>query len=144
MKDIDYKLRNLDVIQRLYRMIFIMGYISMLVVAFLPVAGQINRIHIGINPFKLRLDYVLHFVVYFCICLYYILGSLNDIYIFRKNCLLKYMLIVSFLAIVSEFFQLWVPSRSFNIYDFISNFSGLLVGFIVIIAFKNRTKVNRK
>jgi len=100
--------------------------------SLLPVAGGLNTIQLGLNPFQIRLDYVLHFMVYFFICLYYILGRLNGVYIFRKKSLKKYILAVLFLALVTEIVQIWIPSRSFNIIDSVYNFLGLSLGYLCI------------
>jgi len=36
------------------------------------------------------------------------------------------------LAIITELVQLWVPERVFNVFDLISNVSGVIVGMGVI------------
>jgi VanZ family protein len=36
------------------------------------------------------------------------------------------------LAVVTEFIQLWVPSRAFNVFDMVSNVSGIVLGVVII------------
>lgn len=52
--------------------------------------------------------------------------------LFNKNTLIKFFLIMLFLAIVTEMVQLWVPARSFNVFDILANMTGIGLGVIII------------
>jgi VanZ family protein len=45
---------------------------------------------------------------------------------------MKFILITLLLAIVTELIQLWIPKRTFNIYDWVANVSGVIVGVRMI------------
>ena len=104
----------------------------MLITTFIPVAGELNKINIGPDAFHIRLDHLLHLLVYFLICMYYLFGIHKGFTLFEKNSLLKFVLFILLLATVTEVVQLWVPGRAFNVYDLISNIAGLGVGMFII------------
>lgn len=120
--------------QTLYRAVFWTGYLAVLIATFLPFAGALNRTRLGPEAFSIRLDHLLHFIVYFLICIYYLFGQMKGYRLFRQNSLLKFIIAVLFLAVVTELVQLWVPARAFNLFDLVSNVTGVVVGMGVIMA----------
>jgi VanZ family protein len=118
--------------QKVYRCIFWVGYFAVLITTFIPVAGELNKINIGPEAFHIRLDHLLHLFVYFMICMYYLFGLQKGISLFEKNSLKKFVLIILFLATITEIFQLWVPERTFNIFDLVSNVAGVIIGVGVV------------
>jgi VanZ family protein len=119
--------------QKIYRLLFWMGYFAVLVVAFLPFFRNLGEISLTNSFFELRLDYFLHFLAYFSVCMYYFFGRINKFTLFRNDTLTKFFSGMAFLAIVTELVQLWVPERSFNIKDMIANLSGLFFGIATIL-----------
>ena len=124
--------------QRKYRYIFWIGYLSVLVTTLLPVTGELNKIHIGPEAFYIRLDHLLHLLVYFLICMYYLFGVLKGFSLFEKNSLQRFVVLIFLLAVVTEVVQLWIPERMFNLFDMISNMTGLVIGVGVIEMVKRR------
>jgi VanZ family protein len=53
--------------------------------------------------------------------------------LFYSNPLKKFFIIVLLLATASEFIQLWVPARSFNLFDWVANVGGIVVGIGIIM-----------
>jgi VanZ family protein len=127
--------------QGLYRSIFWIGYSAVLITTFIPIAGELNKINIGPDAFHIRLDHLLHLLVYFLICIYYLFGQRRRLVLFNKNNLLKFVLVILFLATITEIFQLWVPERAFNVYDMVSNVAGLAIGVGVIFWAQRRNGV---
>ncbi|HRC88532.1 MAG TPA: VanZ family protein [Bacteroidales bacterium] len=128
---------------RLYRFIFWAGYVAVLIVAFIPVAGELNRIKIGPGAFKIRLDFLLHFAAYFLICLYYLAGMKLGLSLFSSNPLKKFILLIIFMAVITEVVQLWVPQRAFNVFDMVANVAGVAVG-IGVVAGRRRVVRNER
>lgn len=124
--------------QKLFRYIFWAGYLGVLLFAFIPVAGSLNRIKIGPEAFRFRLDHILHFVAYFLICMYYLAGRIKDLKLFSKDTLGKFLAVTLFLAVVTEVVQIWVPARSFNIFDAVANVAGSVIGTVFIREALNR------
>ena len=54
------------------------------------------------------------------------------IFLFDINPLREFIILVLVLAIITELVQLWVPERVFNVFDLISNVSGVIAGVGVI------------
>lgn len=127
-------------IQRIYQVVFWIGYLSIMLTTFIPVSGSFNEKIIGAESFHIRADYLLHFFVYFLICNYFILGIKHRLYLFESNSLRNFIIIVIFLAVVTELMQLWVPKRAFNIFDMIANLGGIItgVGLLQIICRMNK------
>ena len=126
---------------KLYKFIFWTGYLVVLITTFIPVSGELNKISIGPEAFHIRLDHLLHLLVYFLICMYYLLGLTRGFTLFKKNSFLKFLLLVLFLGIVTEFVQLWVPERAFNVFDLISNVTGVVVGTGVVLMVQRRSGI---
>jgi VanZ family protein len=124
--------------QRIFRYLFWTGYFAVLITTFLPVSGELNRINIGPEAFHIRLDHLLHLLVYFLISMYYFFGMMNGIFLFKNYSLLKFVLLILLLATVTEVAQLWVPERTFNVFDLISNLAGVAGGLVVIIMAQKR------
>ncbi|MCJ7448583.1 MAG: VanZ family protein [Bacteroidales bacterium] len=125
----DYRLLA---IQRLYRYLFWIGYLGVLITAFIPIKGSFNKITFGPESFRIRLDHLLHFTAYFLICIYYLAGQKRGFLLFSANSLTKFILLLLFLATVTELIQLWVPERAFNVFDLVSNAGGVIVGVGVV------------
>lgn len=117
---------------KVYRALFWTGYFSVLVTTFIPISGRLNEINIGPESFQIRFDHLLHFAVYFLICMYYLVGFKMKIFLFDINPLREFIILVLVLAIITELVQLWVPERVFNVFDLISNVSGVIAGVGVI------------
>lgn len=117
---------------KLYRSIFWIGYLAVLLTTFFPIAGELNKISFGPEAFQIRLDHLLHLLVYFLMCMYYLFGISKGIALFDRNSLSKFILLTLFLATVTEVVQLWVPERAFNVFDLISNATGIGLGVFVI------------
>jgi len=119
--------------QTLYRAVFWAGYLAVLITTFLPVSGELNKIHIGPEAFSIRLDHLLHFSAYFLICMYYLAGQCKGVSLFNRQSLFKFFFLVLLLAVVTEVVQLWVPERAFNMFDLVSNVAGVVVGTGVVV-----------
>jgi len=128
----------MSVQQRIYRYIFWTGYVTVLIATLLPVKGELNKINICPDAFHIRLDHLLHLLVYFLICMYYLFGLRKDLSLFEKNTLIKFILLILFLGIVTEIVQLWIPERAFNVFDMVSNVAGLGLGMGMVWAVQRR------
>lgn len=118
--------------EKIYKYIFWVGYFAVLITTFLPVKGGLNKIYIGPGSFRIRLDHLLHFFVYFLICMYFLLGQYIALTLFKTNSLLKFTLLILLLGTITELAQLWVPQRTFNVFDLVSNLVGVVIGVAVI------------
>jgi len=64
--------------------------------------------------------------------MYFLAGIKIKLSLFNKKPLEKFILLVLFLAIMTELVQLWVPERAFNVFDLLSNVAGVVAGVGVI------------
>jgi VanZ family protein len=117
--------------EKIYRYVFWAGYSAVLIAAFLPISVSTKKIHLGPDVFEVRLDHLLHFSVYFLIGMYFLAGKILGLTLFGKHSAEKFLGSILFLAIVTELVQIWVPSRSFNIFDMLSNAVGVISGVLL-------------
>ena len=127
-------------LEKIFRYVFWGGYFAVLLTTFIPVAGELNKIHIGPEAFHIRLDHLLHLLVYFLISMYYLFGLRMDFKLFKKYSFIRFFLLILFLGTFTEAVQLWVPDRAFNIFDLISNMVGLIIGIMIILLAQRKPK----
>ena len=126
----EYRIPKFQMIlhQKTFRYIFWTGYLTVLITAFLPVARNLDKIKLGPESFHIRLDHLLHLTVYFLICMYFLFGQRKAIKLFKKKSVQKFIVLILLLATVTEVVQLWVPERTFNVFDLVSNVAGVGIG----------------
>lgn len=90
------------------------------------------KMQINIQNNSYRLDYIFHFLVYFSLSLLFLLWKANK-YLRIKPVFMIYFLVGSFiLAGGSEFAQSFVPERTFNPFDLLSNILGIITGVSIL------------
>ncbi len=100
----------------------------------IPLGNDINKI-IHKPVLKFRLDYLLHcisFLIFIPLCF---IDIKRGGPFFSKKPVLKYLLIVGGSAILIEGIQYFLPYRTFNPIDLISNLTGAIIGTIIISFF---------
>lgn len=125
-------MNNNIVNQKIYRSIFWLGYSMVFVATFIPLKNDLHKITINIISFKFHFDQILHSVVYLLICLYFLAGKYLGLTLFNDNSFKKFLVVILSLATVTEVVQLAVPSRAFNLFDWVANVVGIVVGLVVI------------
>lgn len=133
--------RPLTLFQKLYKIVFWIGYTATLLTAFLPIAGDLSKTRVHALAFDIRLDHLLHFGAYLLICLYYLAGRKPGYRLFKSNPLMKFVMAVLMLATVTEVVQLWVPERAFNPFDLLADLTGVAVGTVGILIEDRRSKI---
>ena len=100
----------------------------------IPLGNDINKI-IHKPVFKFRLDYLIHFCSFLIFIPLYFIEVRRGGPFFSKKPVLKYMLIVGSSAILFESIQYFLPYRTLNPMDLISNLTGTIIGTIIISFF---------
>lgn len=121
------------------RKVFWLFTLAILILAVLPINGPNNPMN---NTYLvyIRTDYLIHASIFAAWILLYKIAFLPSRGFFTLHHLLPLALIVSLLAVISEFAQLITPYRSFNFNDLIANFLGIFLGFglLGLMALKNK------
>lgn len=120
-------------VEKLYRIVFYLICTFLLVSSLIKVGGALNRTKIEIGEIKLRMDYLLHAVAYFIFSLYYIAGKYFGLKLFKRRRHGSFFLIIFLLGFLAETLQIWIPSRSFNVMDLLSNLTGIALGLSVTV-----------
>jgi VanZ family protein len=132
--------------EKIYRLIFWFGYAMMIIESGIPLKFDLHKITINVITFRFHFDQVLHAIVYFLITLYFFAGRFFSISLFRDNQLRNFLIAVLFLATFTESVQMIVPTRSFNLFDWLANLIGLSFGLLtgkLIASFRHRIKTRK-
>lgn len=72
-------------------------------------------------------------------------GNIFGLKLFRTKPFIKFAVLLIFLAVITEFLQIWVPSRTFSTVDILSNVSGVILGIIIagtVFRYKSKVALN--
>ena len=89
------------------------------------------KLNIDIKDQSFRLDYILHFLVYFSLAILYILWKTDNYFRIKSKYLIYFLTGALILSGISEYAQIYIPGRTFNPVDFYSNVAGITMGLIV-------------
>ena len=120
-------------IEKLYRVLFYLLCISLLVSSVIKFGGALNKTKIGIGELKFRLDHVLHAIAYFIFSMYYIAGQYFGLRLFKKSNHLFFFFLLFAVGFLAEALQILVPYRSFTLLDLLSNLVGIGAGFVFTV-----------
>jgi VanZ family protein len=118
-------------IEKLYRILFYLLCITLLVSSFIKFGGALNRTKIGVGDLKVRLDHFLHALAYLIFSMYYYAGKLLGLNLFKNRTHLFFFLVLFVVGFLAETIQIWVPYRSFTFLDLLSNLVGISLGYVV-------------
>jgi VanZ family protein len=135
MNQVNITLSRFNTYERLYRLLFYILCISLLVSSVIKFGGALNKTKIGIGEIKFRLDHVLHAVAYFIFSMYYILGHYFGLRLFKKRNHLFFFFLLFAVGFLAEAIQIWVPYRSFTLLDLLSNLVGIGAGWGITAIF---------
>ena len=109
--------------------------IILLLINVIPLGNDLNTVIHKPSVSKFRLDYLIHFISFLIFIPLYFIEVRRGGPIFSKKPVLKYIFIVGSSAILFESIQYFLPYRTFNPMDLISNLTGAIIGTIIISFF---------
>jgi len=80
---------------------------------------------------EFRWDYLEHFVFYFILTFFYIFWRSNQKYTIRITELILFLIAGFIFCWLTEYIQIFIPGRSFNILDMASNMAGMIAGIFI-------------
>ena len=99
------------------------------------------KLKVDIKNQSFRLDYILHFLVYFSLAILYLLWKADNYFKVKSKHLVYFLIGGLILSGISEYAQTYIPGRTFNPLDFYSNISGIIVGMVLpALVFKETKK----
>ena len=105
---------------KVYFFLFLIWFLIILVLAVIP---DNSPSHIEAGGVKMRLDYLLHFGVYFPLGFFLKKSSLSIRYYFL-------VILLLFVATLPESLQIFIPYRAFNLIDLLFNLLGAISGYL--------------
>ena len=109
--------------------------IILLLINIIPLGNDLNTVIHKTSVFKFRLDYFIHCCSFLIFIPLYFIEVRRGGRIFSKKPVLKYLLIIDGAAVIFELIQYFLPYRTFNPMDLISNLTGAIIGTIIISFF---------
>lgn len=88
------------------------------------------KMKIDLKDQSFRLDYIIHFLVYFSLAIFYLLWKADNYFKVRSKHLVYFLIGGLILSGLSEYAQTYIPGRTFNPLDFYSNMAGIIIGVI--------------
>jgi VanZ family protein len=119
------KLYNL---KALWLVLFILCTAVLTAVALVPDSSMVI-IDTGTD---FRWDYLEHLLAYFVFGSLYILWRSNNKFLLKGVDVVILVAITCALSLISEYAQLLIPERTFNIYDMLFNLLGVFAGLLII------------
>jgi hypothetical protein len=127
-----------DSVERVYRILFYLICVSLLVTSVIKFGGALNRTKIGIGEIKFRLDHLLHALAYFIFSMYYSAGRYFGLRLFKRRGLVFFFFLLFTVGFLAEVLQIWIPYRSFTLMDLLSNLVGIVAGWGVTAFLLNK------
>ena len=113
---------------KIYFFLFLIWFLIILVLSVIP-DNSPNKIQV--QGFEMRLDYLMHFGVYFPLGFFLKKSMLSIRHIF-------FVLLLLAVTAIPESLQLFVPYRTFNPIDLMFNLLGAVAGFWFAFIFRGR------
>ena len=114
-----------------YKLLFFSTLIVIMTASLIP---HFFPQEVQVRPdFSFRLDYLLHFSSY--LLLGFFLTGWKCYTNKRFRIIIFIVFFGLFFSAIFEFIQYYLPTRTFNPYDMISNFAGYMIGFVVGVCF---------
>lgn len=114
------------------KLLFWIWLIILYLLNVIPLGDNVNHNLIS-HKSIIRLDYLIHIITLLVFSGIYLFGYLRMEPIFLKHGLVSFSAIVISAAICLEIIQIWIPYRTFNPLDLISNLFGAVLGIFVIL-----------
>ncbi len=118
---------------------FILAFLWFILILFLSLIPNSTPDKIQFVNFEMRLDYLLHFLIYLPLGFALMKWSMP-----KRNNSKYFYAIILFLtySILPELVQYFIPYRTFNPYDLLFNISGMIVGCLIVVSINRRNLHN--
>lgn len=113
--------------KRLFAVLF---WLWVALIAYFTLTPNNPQLKIDVKGQSFRLDYIMHFLVYFGLAILYLFWKADNFFNVKTKNLVYFLIIALILSGLSEYIQTYIPGRSFNPVDFYSNASGIIIGVI--------------
>ncbi len=105
-------------------------WIWIAVILYFTLIPNSPKLNIDIKNQSFRLDYILHFLVYFSLAILYLFWKADKYFKVKSKHLVYFLIGALILSGISEYAQTYIPGRTFNPIDFYSNIAGIVIGII--------------
>jgi len=106
----------------------IIFWLWVVIILYFSLAPQTPQMKVEIEGKSFRLDYLLHFLVYFSLSILYLLWKADNFLNVKLKYLAYFLIVALIFSGLIEYAQLYIPGRTFNPIDYYSNASGIILG----------------
>jgi len=114
--------------KKIFALLFWIWLLAILYFTFIPNSPKMT---IYYKKDTFRLDYLLHFLVYLSLSVLFFLWRANKFFSLQLKEISIYLIMGILICGLSEYIQIYIPGRSFNMNDFYCNASGIIAGIIL-------------
>jgi len=111
-----------------YLWLFLGWVVAVIAFSVIPLSREWRALYE--NRF-IRGDYLLHFLIFFLGYLLYRLNVRDNIDQRASSWPRALLIFILVIALLAEAVQLLIPSRTFNLYDVLANYTGIAFGMVV-------------
>ncbi|MCK4750615.1 MAG: VanZ family protein [Bacteroidales bacterium] len=119
---------------------FIVWTLLIILVSMIPISKEVLQQ----NTRNFRLDYLEHFLAYFAFGTFYILWRGDRSYSIKGVELIILFAVACTFSFLTEYVQLLIPGRTFNIIDVVYNLAGVLSSIMIIYFYFVRYYLRKK
>ncbi len=120
----EYVLKN----KKLFSFIF---WLWVAIILYFTLTPNSPQMKVDVKEQSFRLDYILHFLVYFSLAILYLLWKAENFLNVKVKYLIYFLAGALILSGLIEYAQLYIPGRSFNPIDYLSNAAGIILGVVI-------------
>lgn len=120
----EYVLKN----KRLFSFIF---WLWVAIILYFTLTPNSPQMKVDVKEQSFRLDYILHFLVYFSLAVLYLLWKAENFLNVKVKYLIYFLTGALILSGLIEYAQVYIPGRSFNPIDYLSNAAGIILGVVI-------------
>lgn len=106
-------------------------WIWVAIIVYFTLTPNSPNLNVEVNHQTYRMDYLLHFLVYFSLAILYLFWKADNYFKVKPKYLVYFLLAALIFSGLSEYIQEYIPGRTFNPNDFFSNAAGVIIGIIL-------------
>lgn len=105
-------------------------WIWVAIIVYFTLTPNGPNLNIEVKHQTYRLDYFSHFLVYFSLAILYLFWKADNYFNVKPKHLIYFLLAALIFSGLSEYIQEYIPGRTFNPNDFLSNAAGIIIGIV--------------
>ena len=121
----------MEFVLRHKKLFAILFWIWVVLILYFTLTPNSPNMKIETKEDSFRLDYILHFLVYFSLAILYLLWKANRFLKVQIKSSIYFLAAALLLSGIAEYVQSYIPGRTLNPVDYYSNAAGIILGVLL-------------